>query len=277
MGIPLQWLPAPLLAACGLALFYDSRSLREYLVFVIGAMVTLGWFVYHHFWFLDIRVGHLHLHAMCKMAAVAAIPALVVPGLVLVNWGHQLIGVLLLIQAELVCVIEEQMFGAQRPDEPAADLMYPSYLIIMTSAAGVGVVQAMYRGGALPRWSAWVISTLYIAKLSMLVLPEAFLVMPTAVLLLSAASPLFLHEPEYQKKKVRIAPWKGLVHALVTLVALGLARFAVFDVVAWAVMGRPSEGVLLGALLVVAAAALAPLVLHCYNHNQVSSDEFGLS
>jgi hypothetical protein len=270
VGIPLQWLPAPLLAACGLALFYDSRSLREYLVFLIGAMVTLGWFIYHHFWFLDVRLGHLHLHALCKMAAIAAVPALLIPGLVLVTWGHQLVGVLLLIQAEIVCVCEEQMFGAQRPDDPGANVMYPSYLIIMTSAAGVAAAQALYRGGSLPRWAAWVVSTLYVAKLSMLLLPEAYLVMPTAVLLLSAVSPLFLHEPDYNKKKVRIAPWKGLAHVVVTLVALGLARFAVFDVVAWGVMGRPSEGVLLGSLLVVTAAALAPLVVHCYSHNQVS-------
>lgn len=39
-GVPFQWLPAPLVAACGLALFYESRSLREYLVFVVGAFVT---------------------------------------------------------------------------------------------------------------------------------------------------------------------------------------------------------------------------------------------
>lgn len=39
-GVPFQWLPAPLVAACGLSLFYESRSLREYLVFVVGAFLT---------------------------------------------------------------------------------------------------------------------------------------------------------------------------------------------------------------------------------------------
>ena len=56
VGIPFHWLPAPLVGACGLALFYDSHSLREYSVFVGGAFMTAVWFVYQHFWFLDIQV-----------------------------------------------------------------------------------------------------------------------------------------------------------------------------------------------------------------------------
>ncbi len=42
-GVPLHWLPAPLVAACGMALFLDSGSLREYIVFVVGAFVTGAW------------------------------------------------------------------------------------------------------------------------------------------------------------------------------------------------------------------------------------------
>jgi hypothetical protein len=39
-GLPAWALPAPLLAAAGLALFYDSRSVRDYLLFVGGAVAT---------------------------------------------------------------------------------------------------------------------------------------------------------------------------------------------------------------------------------------------
>lgn len=42
-GLPLWMLPAPLLAASGLAMFYDTRSLRDYLLFVAGALATGGW------------------------------------------------------------------------------------------------------------------------------------------------------------------------------------------------------------------------------------------
>jgi hypothetical protein len=38
--------------------------------------------VRQHFWFLDIAVGGLHLHTLCKLALAALLPALMVPGLV---------------------------------------------------------------------------------------------------------------------------------------------------------------------------------------------------
>jgi hypothetical protein len=106
----------------------------------------------------------------------------------------------------------------------------------------------------------------------MLVLPEAYLVLPTALLLLAAGAPVYLYEAEYGKRRVRIKAWQGLMHTVFTLVAVALARFAVFDVVQWAVLGRPHEGVLLGVLLMVAAAALMPLVVTCYAHNQVGGE-----
>lgn len=39
-GLPMWMLPAPLLAASGLAMFYDTRSLRDYLLFVAGTLAT---------------------------------------------------------------------------------------------------------------------------------------------------------------------------------------------------------------------------------------------
>lgn len=271
VGIPFPWISAPLVAAGGLSLYYDSRSLREYAIFVLGVLATAGWFVHHHFWFLDIRVGFLHLQSMCQLAIAALLPAVVVPGLLLAGAGRQWVGVLMLVQAELLCVLEEQMYGAHHHEEPGSEVMYPSYLVITTTVAGIAACQALDRLWAMPRWATWVVSTLYVAKLSMLVLPEAYLVLPTAVLLLAAGSPLYLYEqPEGGRRRARLKPWQGAVHVLVTVTSVALARFAVFDVVQWAMLGRPHEGVLLGALLVVMAAALAPLVTTCYAHNQVT-------
>ncbi len=53
-GMPLLLLTAPFIAAGGLGLYYESRLLRDYLLFVAGAAFTTAWFIYHHFWFLDI-------------------------------------------------------------------------------------------------------------------------------------------------------------------------------------------------------------------------------
>jgi len=54
-GVPLLVMPAPLVAAAGLALFHESGLLRDYAVFVAAALLTGGWFVHHHFWFLQAR------------------------------------------------------------------------------------------------------------------------------------------------------------------------------------------------------------------------------
>ena len=49
-GVPFVWLPAPLLAACGLALYSDTGSLRE----CVGAGGREG-----YVWRMALRVGRL--------------------------------------------------------------------------------------------------------------------------------------------------------------------------------------------------------------------------
>jgi hypothetical protein len=58
-GLPLWMLPAPLVAASGLAMFYDTRTLRDYLLFVAGALATGGWGLLVPLWLLRwwIHVG----------------------------------------------------------------------------------------------------------------------------------------------------------------------------------------------------------------------------
>jgi hypothetical protein len=120
------------------------------------------------------------------------------------------------------------------------------------------------------------VPALYAAKLAMLVVPEAHLVLPIGLLVLSATAPLAAHPPPPGKRRPRLQPWQGLGYAAATTAAVGLARFAVFDVAQWAAMGRPHEGVLLGALLVAWALALAPLVTRFYASSQVRRGLAGL-
>ena len=56
-GVPLLVMPAPLMAAAGQALFYESGLMRDYAVFCAAGALTLGWFVHHHFWFLEVRAS----------------------------------------------------------------------------------------------------------------------------------------------------------------------------------------------------------------------------
>ncbi len=55
-GVPLAIMPAPLVAASGLVLWYESGQLWEYAVFVAGVALASLWFVMHHFWFLEVSL-----------------------------------------------------------------------------------------------------------------------------------------------------------------------------------------------------------------------------
>ena len=85
-------------AACGLALYYDTGSLREYSIFAVGAAATALWFVRHNFVFLDILVGTTHLHTLCGMLLVALVPAVLLPGLVAARAPKLAVGALLMLQ-----------------------------------------------------------------------------------------------------------------------------------------------------------------------------------
>lgn len=54
-GVPLLVMPAPLVAASGLVLWFESGQIRDYAIFLAGALLTAAWFVHHHFWFLEVR------------------------------------------------------------------------------------------------------------------------------------------------------------------------------------------------------------------------------
>ena len=54
-GVPLLVMPAPLVAASGLFLWFESGQLRDYAIFVAGALLTTAWFVHHHFGFLEVN------------------------------------------------------------------------------------------------------------------------------------------------------------------------------------------------------------------------------
>ncbi|GLC46128.1 hypothetical protein PLESTB_001193000 [Pleodorina starrii] len=295
-GVPFVWLPAPLLAACGLSLFYESRSLREYMVFVVGAFFTCVWFMRQHFWFLDILVSGMRLHTLCKLAVAALVPALTVPGLVIARVNPHIVGGLLVMQAVLVCVMEERLYAAGHEDG-APETMYPGYLVLATSLVGLAAARLLTGRGRLTPLASWLLHSLYLAKASMLIIPEADLVTSATLLAAAAIAPYFFHGPSWlhntpagaaggslldaaaapaaaaaaaaaagasRPRRLRLAPWQGLAHFLAILVCVCLARFAVFDVVQFLISARPTEGLLLGCLALTLAAALLPLAGHCY-------------
>ena len=95
-GLPLWLMPAPLLAGSGIALFYDSGSLRDYCLFSAGTFVAGLWFLHHHYWFLNIQVQMHGLRFLCQVILAALLPATLLPGLVMGQGSKSLVGALML-------------------------------------------------------------------------------------------------------------------------------------------------------------------------------------
>ncbi|KAJ9506464.1 hypothetical protein QJQ45_019460, partial [Haematococcus lacustris] len=174
VGVPFQWLPAPLVGACGLVLFFDSASLREYILFVGGAFLTGVWFVYHHFWFLDIRLGgpgSWHLHTLCKLALAALLPALMLPGLVHAGAHIAAVELMVVAQSCLMLALEEQLFAPSHMDSSSQSL-YPGWLLLATSVLGMLAVRRLAQLRGLGHTAQWLSECMYLGKAAMLLLPE---------------------------------------------------------------------------------------------------------
>eukprot|EP00963_Diacronema_lutheri_P008591 scaffold762_cov363-Pavlova_lutheri.AAC.78 len=78
IGVPWFLLPAPILAAIALPSYLCKRSLTAFLAVILGVMVTIVWFLYYHFWSLDIYYGDITSQSMCLAVAVNVLAALVV-------------------------------------------------------------------------------------------------------------------------------------------------------------------------------------------------------
>eukprot|EP00798_Chlamydomonas_sp_ICE-L_P021510 gene21510-28493_t len=150
LGIPMAWLPA----ASGLALFYDSQHIREYLVFVTGAFITCVWFMFQHFWFLDVTIGAMSLHNMCYQVLGGVLQALLIPGLVHAGASATTTTALLVIQALTIAPMEEQLYLVSHEDF-AGEVMYPGYLVLATSAAGLLVARRLKAWGMLTDVGNW--------------------------------------------------------------------------------------------------------------------------
>lgn len=88
------------------------------------------------------------------------------------------------LQASLLCVLEEKLYAPSHA-ELAGEVMYPAWLIVATSAAGLATCHWLRADAAISHAAAWVLVSLHGAKLCMLILPEAYLVLPSALLVLA--------------------------------------------------------------------------------------------
>ena len=169
-GIPFWALPAPLTAAAGLALFWETRRTRHSLLFAAGALASAAWFASHHFGHLslpeDASRRASSLSSLAFASVVVAAPAAVLPGLAskaaateasagasaaVARFGA---GLALLLHASGLAALEQALYcgdhgggGSSGSGDSSwvssSSEMYPAYLVVATSVALSAAARAL--------------------------------------------------------------------------------------------------------------------------------------
>ncbi|CAI5977897.1 unnamed protein product [Closterium sp. NIES-64] len=292
LGMPLTMLPAPAIAAVYLAHFHSSRSLTSYLIFAAAAAIAATWFVLDHFFFLALSVAGVPLRSICQGMLAALLLALLVPAATLLHRPQRVTGVLVVLQALLFAWSAELLHCLQRVagwgaggatgaadrmsllyngDGRAEEGVYPSFLVVTTTVAGLAAVQrlhAEHKIGAVAEWVGWCV---YLAKLPMLAVSSPGATLSSLLLLLAITPPFFLYRYKAHARS-RMRPGMAVVHAAAAVAAVVHARFMLFDIAVSLTGHRPSHALLIGALLLAAIAACLPILLLHFPHSMVSSE-----
>ncbi|CAI5999624.1 unnamed protein product [Closterium sp. NIES-65] len=295
LGMPLTMLPAPAIAAVYLAHFHSSRSLTSYLIFAAAAAIAATWFVLDHFFFLALSVAGVPLRSICQGMLAALLLALLVPAATLLHRPQRVTGVLVVLQALLFacagrsaallhCLQRVAGWGAggatgaadrmsllYNGDGRAEEGVYPSFLVVTTTVAGLAAVQRLHAEHKIGAVAEWVGSCVYLAKLPMLAVSSPGATLSSLLLLLAVTPPFFLYRDKAHARS-RMRPGMAVVHAAAAVAAVVHARFMLFDIAVSLTGHRPSHALLIGALLLAAIAACLPILLLHFPHSMVSSE-----
>ena len=288
VGMPVWALPAPLVAAAGVAMYCESGSMRDYLFVVIGGLCTGAWFLHHHFWFLDVSLDGMHLRTLCGLMFAALVPAFLVPGLVLGGASGQragkTTGLLLIMQGSIIAILEEHLYAGDYLDVTFdVHPMFPASLVVATSLLGVYLARRLRERQRIGVKIAFVLECIYGAKISMIFVPETRMAIPVIAYALATLHPLFLAKGDGGASGgVNLdARWsharsRPAAHVLFTafaavLLSVAASRFALFDALHILLERKPSESVAAGSLLVAVAAGWIPMVMTYFGAEKASS------
>ncbi|KAJ8759383.1 hypothetical protein K2173_006903 [Erythroxylum novogranatense] len=219
VGFPILFIPLPSIAGFYLARFFTKKSLPSYFAFVVLGSLMVTWFVLHNFWDLNIWLAGMSLKSFCKLIVANVILAMAVPGLALLpSKLHFLAEVGLIGHTLLLC---------------HDDVMYPSYMVIMTTLVGLALVRRLSVDHRIGAKAVWILTCLYSSKLAMLFISSKSVVWVSALLLLAISPPLLLYKGDNSRKASKIKPWQGYMHACVVSLAVWFCRETIFEALQW--------------------------------------------
>ena len=274
LGMPVWVLPAPLIAAAGIALFYETRSFKDYTVFLLGSTCSVGWFLWHHFGFLkDIEIDDTPLSIFCFILFVATISGFSIPGIALSGVKGVLLEIPLLIQTFLLMLAEERLYAGDHTSLTFnLHPMYPAVLVFFTSILGISMARKLQNEKFIRELPSFIIQCIYGGKLVMLVVPSIRLTLPIIGLVLAITPPLLLqqhssNESQFRQRRIKISYFHVILMEVMIVSAVITARYAIFDVLHIVLNRRPSEALALGSLLIIVGIGSIPLVLRYCKSN----------
>ncbi|CAA7031546.1 unnamed protein product [Microthlaspi erraticum] len=268
VGFPLLFTPLPAVAGLYFARFFTKKSVSSYFAFVALGSLMVVWFVMHNYWDLNIWLAGMFLKSFCKLIVANIIIAMVIPGLVLLpSKFHFLTEAGMVAHALLLCYIEDRFFNYSSIYYYGMedDVMYPSYMVILTTLVGLAVVRRLFADHRIGQKAVWILTCLYSAKLAMLFLSSKSIVWVSAALLLAVSPPLLLYK-EKSKSASKMKSWQGYAHAVVVAVSVWFCRETIFDALQWWNGRPPSDGLLLGFSIVLIGLACIPIVALHFSH-----------
>ncbi|KAK6930734.1 hypothetical protein RJ641_002527 [Dillenia turbinata] len=269
VGFPLLFLPLPSVCGFYLARFFTKRSLPSYFAFVLLGSLMVTWFVMHNFWDLNIWLAGMSLKSFCKLIVASVILAMAVPGLaVLPSKFHFLTEVGLIGHGLLLCYVENRFFNYSSMYYFGLedDVMYPSYMVIMTTFLGLALVRRLFVDHRIGTKAVWVLTCLYLSKLAMLFITSKSVLWVSAVLLLAVTPPLLLYKDK-PRMSSKMKPWQGYFHAVVIALSVWFCRETIFEALQWWNGRPPSDGLLLGSCIVLTGLACTPIVVLHFSHS----------
>ncbi|XP_075504660.1 uncharacterized protein LOC142542106 isoform X1 [Primulina tabacum] len=268
VGFPILFIPLPSVAGFYLAHFFTKKRLSSYTAFVVLGSLMVMWFVIHNYWDLNIWIAGMSLKSFCKLIVGSVILAMVVPGLaVLPSKLHFLTEAGLISHAVLLCHIENKFFNYSNVYYYGMDddVMYPSYMVAMTTCVGLAIVRRLFMDGRVRSKAVWILICLYSSKLSMLFMASRNVIWVSAVLLLAITPPLLLYK-EKSKAISKMKPWQGYAHAGVVSLSVWFCRETIFEALqCW--NGRPpTDGLLIGSCILLTGLTCVPIVALHFSH-----------
>ncbi|CAN4106986.1 unnamed protein product [Withania somnifera] len=268
VGFPVLFLPLPSIAGFYLARFFTKRSVSSYFTFVVLGSLMVIWFVMHNYWDLNIWMLGMLLKSFCKLIVGSVILAMAIPGLAILPVQFLFLTEIGLIgHALLLCYIEDRFFSYSSVYyyELEDDVMYPSYMVVITTFVGLAVVRRLSVDNRIGSKAVWVLTCLYSSKLAVLFVASKGVLWVSAVLLLAVSPPLLLYRDK-SRTASKMKPWQGYAHAAVVAVSVWFCRETVFEALQWWHGRPPSDGLLLGSCFLLTGLACVPIVALHFSH-----------